>query len=123
MIWRPARPGRNQQRRRTIERLREELGTCRAGEIVPENALRGTFRLDCERGWLDVAFTLAPTLPPGVQSLSVRRGQPLGQALGRTATMLARAVVIIDEKGKVIYTELVREIAQEPDYIAALKAL
>jgi thiol peroxidase len=32
-------------------------------------------------------------------------------------------VVIIDEKGKVIYTEQVPEIAQEPDYEAALKAL
>lgn len=42
---------------------------------------------------------------------------------GPLAGLLARAVVIIDEKGKVIYTELVREIAQEPDYNAALKAL
>jgi len=42
---------------------------------------------------------------------------------GPLAGLLARAVVIIDEKGKVIYTELVREIAQEPDYSAALKCL
>jgi thiol peroxidase len=42
---------------------------------------------------------------------------------GPLAGLLARSVVIIDEKGKVIYTELVREIAQEPDYSAALKAL
>jgi len=32
-------------------------------------------------------------------------------------------VVIIDEKGNVIYTEQVPEIAQEPNYAAALKAL
>ncbi|PIE33537.1 lipid hydroperoxide peroxidase [candidate division KSB3 bacterium] len=37
--------------------------------------------------------------------------------------LLARAVVVIDADGKVVYTELVPEIAQEPDYAAALKAL
>lgn len=42
---------------------------------------------------------------------------------GPLASLLARAVVIIDEEGKVVYTELVPEIAQEPDYEAALKAL
>ncbi len=35
----------------------------------------------------------------------------------------ARAVVVLDENGKVIYTELVPEIAQEPDYDKALAAL
>lgn len=42
---------------------------------------------------------------------------------GPLAGLLSRAVVIIDDKGKVIYTEQVPEIAQEPDYEAALKAL
>ncbi len=37
--------------------------------------------------------------------------------------LLARAVIIIDEKGKVIYRELVEEITKEPDYDAALKML
>jgi len=37
--------------------------------------------------------------------------------------LYARSVVIIDEAGKVIYTELVPEIGQEPDYDAALNAL
>lgn len=35
----------------------------------------------------------------------------------------ARAVVVIDENDKVVYTELVPEIRQEPDYEAALAAL
>jgi len=39
------------------------------------------------------------------------------------AGLLARAVIIIDEAGKVIYAELVPEIAQEPDYDAALAVL
>ncbi|NTV96666.1 MAG: thiol peroxidase [Thiobacillus sp.] len=37
--------------------------------------------------------------------------------------LTARAVVIIDEQNKVIYTQLVPEIADEPDYAAALAAL
>jgi thiol peroxidase len=36
---------------------------------------------------------------------------------------MARAVVVIDESGTVTHTELVPEIAQEPDYDAALGAL
>jgi thiol peroxidase len=32
-------------------------------------------------------------------------------------------VVIIDENGKVVYTEQVPEITQEPNYDAALKAI
>ena len=42
---------------------------------------------------------------------------------GPMAGLLARAVVIIDTDGKVVYTELVPEIAQEPDYEAALRFL
>jgi len=37
--------------------------------------------------------------------------------------LAGRAVVVIDGAGKVLYTELVPEIAQEPDYDAALAAL
>ncbi len=37
--------------------------------------------------------------------------------------LYARSVVIIDESGKVIYTQLVPEEGQEPDYDAALAAL
>ncbi|TNF95095.1 MAG: thiol peroxidase [Gammaproteobacteria bacterium] len=35
----------------------------------------------------------------------------------------ARAIVVIDEAGSVTYTQLVGEIADEPDYDAALSAL
>lgn len=37
--------------------------------------------------------------------------------------LLSRAVVVIDAGGKVVYTEQVPEITQEPDYDAALAAL
>jgi thiol peroxidase len=42
---------------------------------------------------------------------------------GPMAGLLARAVVVIDADGNVAYTELVPEIAHEPDYDAALAAL
>ncbi|MBB5020722.1 thiol peroxidase [Desulfurispira natronophila] len=42
---------------------------------------------------------------------------------GPLAGLLSRAVVIIDEQGKIIYTEQVPEITEEPDYSAALDAL
>ena len=37
--------------------------------------------------------------------------------------LLARAVVIIDPKGKIIYSELVSEVTREPNYEAALIAV
>lgn len=42
---------------------------------------------------------------------------------GPLAGLLARAVVVVDTEGKVVYTELVPEIKQEPNYEAALAAL
>lgn len=42
---------------------------------------------------------------------------------GPLAGITARAVVVLDENDKVVHTELVPEIAQEPDYAAALAAL
>jgi thioredoxin-dependent peroxiredoxin len=42
---------------------------------------------------------------------------------GKLAGLFARAVVVVDDSGNVVYTELVPEIAQEPNYDAALAAL
>ena len=42
---------------------------------------------------------------------------------GPLAGLTARAVVVLDENDKVLHSELVPEIAQEPNYDAALKAL
>lgn len=42
---------------------------------------------------------------------------------GPLAGLLSRAVVVIDEKGKVIYTEQVAEVTDEPDYDKALAAV
>ena len=42
---------------------------------------------------------------------------------GPLAGLLSRAVVVVDADGKVAYTQLVPEIATEPDYDAAVAAL
>jgi thiol peroxidase len=61
--------------------------------------------------------------------LSVFRSADFGKDYGVTITsgpltgLLSRAVVIIDKNGKVVYTQQVPEIVQEPDYDAALQAL
>ena len=42
---------------------------------------------------------------------------------GPLAKLLARIVIILDQKGTVQYTELVPEITHEPNYELAIKAL
>lgn len=52
--------------------LAEQHGTCRpATTIEAENALRGRWRMSCDRGWLDVQITLAPTSVPKVQAIGI----------------------------------------------------
>jgi len=52
-------------------------------------------------------------------------GREYGVTMADTAfeTLHSRAVLVLDEAGKVLYTEQVPEIGQEPDYAAALAAL
>lgn len=64
----------------------------------------------------------------GVQNRSAFRSE-FGDAYGvrivdgPLAGLCARAIVVLDAGGKVIHRELVPEIAQEPDYEAALSAV
>ena len=64
-----------------------------------------------------------------VINLSTLRGREFldnyGVAIaeGPLRGLAARAVVVLDEHDKVLHAELVGEIADEPDYAAALKAL
>ncbi len=75
------------RRKAAIEQLRASVGEqCKTeGEIVPLNALRGSWRLRCATGDLRVTITLAPTEPAGVQLLQVT-------TLGRNQTLEAPAV-------------------------------
>jgi thiol peroxidase len=52
-------------------------------------------------------------------------GKTFGVGLneGAFSGLLARAVVVADENGKVLHTELVSDIANEPNYDAAINAL
>ncbi len=64
-----------------------------------------------------------------VVSASELRNRNFGDAYGLRmidgplAGLLARAVIVLDETGTVRYTQLVPEIAQEPDYNAVFGAL
>lgn len=64
-----------------------------------------------------------------VTMLSTMRGREFlrdyGVALenGPLAGVAARAVVVLDDRDKVLYTQLVPEITDEPDYASALAAL
>lgn len=64
-----------------------------------------------------------------VVTLSTFRSAAFGKdygvriAAGPLAGLMSRAVVVLDGQDKVIYAQQVPEIAQEPDYAAALNAL
>ena len=63
------------------------------------------------------------------QTLSMMRSKKFAKDYGiliqdgPLAGLTARAVIVLGEDNKVLYTELVPEIAQEPNYDAALAAL
>lgn len=64
-----------------------------------------------------------------VINLSAFRCSKFGEDYGIAITdgplngLLGRAIVVIDSSGNVVYTELVPEIADEPNYEAALSAV
>jgi CubicO group peptidase (beta-lactamase class C family) len=81
------------ERRESIEKLKADFGTCRPEQTLePENLLRGRFRMTCERGYIDVTFTLAPTMPPKIQSLGFAPTRALEPKLREAAGTLASLV-------------------------------
>lgn len=64
-----------------------------------------------------------------VTMLSLMRGRSFAKdyglliETGPLSGLTARAVIVLDEDNRVLHAELVSEIANEPDYEAALKAL
>ena len=102
-----------------------------------------TRRFNTAAGSLDntIVLCISADLPPSlgrfcgaenlnnVVTLSTFRNPEFGQDYGLTISegpirgLNSRAIVVIDEGGKVIHTEQVPEIAQEPDYDAALTKL
>ena len=100
-------------------------------------------RFDAEVGSMDdvVCLNISADLPfaarrfcqaegvENVVTLSEMRDRSFGRDYGcriedgPMAGILSRAVVVLDESNTVRYTEQVPEIAQEPDYNAALEAV
>jgi len=64
-----------------------------------------------------------------VKTLSTFRSPEFGAAYGIQIAagplrgLLSRAVVIVDEQGRVVYVEVVSEVTNEPNYAAALNML
>ncbi len=85
-------------RRDAIAALLAQHGACRpGGPIEAENALRGRWRLPCERGAIEAAITLAPTPVPKVQWLSVFGVLPPGPRLSEVLASVAGLVGTWDE--------------------------
>jgi len=60
-------------RRQEAQALFSTIGKVTSvGELIPENQLRGTFRLTGERGAVDVFFTLTPETPALIQQLDLQ---------------------------------------------------
>jgi hypothetical protein len=79
--------------------LAEQHGACRpASTIDAENALRGGWRMVCDRGWLNVFITLAPTLPPKVQQINVTSVLPPDAEMNRAAETIVRLLSTWDSK-------------------------
>jgi thiol peroxidase len=61
-----------------------------------------------------------------VQTLSDHREASFGNAFGvliKELRLLARAIFLVDKKGTIQYIQLVKEVAQEPNYQEVLDAL
>jgi thiol peroxidase len=73
-------------------------------------------------------FCAAEGIDKVVTTSALRPDSTFGDDYGVTITdggmagVFSRSVVVIDEKGNVVYTEQVPETTQEPDYAAALEA-
>jgi CubicO group peptidase (beta-lactamase class C family) len=106
------------ERRSELEELRRRHGALgRDGELEPEDALRGRWRLRGERGHVELAITLAPTVPPLVQTLSVESVLPPAGALAE----LADAAVRLASEPEAAALEAL--LAPQVDAAGALRAM
>jgi CubicO group peptidase (beta-lactamase class C family) len=79
--------------------LAQDHGTCRpATSINPENALRGGWRMMCDRGWLDVFITLAPTTTPKIQAIGITPVLPPDAEMTKTVDSIVKLVGAWDQK-------------------------
>ena len=79
-----------ERRRAQVEAIRAWFGVCRPDSgFDVANALRGTWKMTCDRGSLRVAITLAPTVPPKVQLWEITPVPPLPAAIESAVTTIA----------------------------------
>ncbi len=71
----------------------------------------------CEAEGIDKVITLSE-----LRDRSFGKAYGVEMNTGPLAGLLSRAVVVLDRSNRVVYTQQVPEIAQEPDYESALKA-
>ena len=60
-----------------------------------------------------------------IQTVSDHKDASFGKAYGlliKELRLLARAVLVVDQNGKLTYQEIVKELTNEPDYDSAIKA-
>jgi hypothetical protein len=82
-----------------FKELAERHGSCRTdGKIEAENALRGRWKMPCERGWVNVTITLAPTSPPRVQALYTQSVMPPSAETNRVMETVVRLLGSWDAK-------------------------
>lgn len=79
------------QRAAGLKALAEKHGACRTdAKIDAENALRGSWKMPCERGWVNVSITLAPTNPPRVQALDTQSVMPPSEETNKVLESVVR---------------------------------
>jgi CubicO group peptidase (beta-lactamase class C family) len=79
--------------------LAQQHGVCRpATTIDAENALRGSWKMMCDRGWLNVQITLAPTTEPKVQQIGIEPVLPPDGEMQRAAETVAKVIAAWDPK-------------------------
>lgn len=89
---------------------------------LPDNVVVYTISLDlpfAQKRWCGAAGI------EKVKTLSDYQDRSFGLNYGmliKELKLLARGVFVIDQKGKVAYREIVKEVTAEPDYAAALAA-
>lgn len=88
-----------ERRAAQIRELKTRNGECRpAAGIEAPNALRGSWRMSCERGWLNVGITLAPTMPPRVQLMRVESVLPPSEEMTKTVEAILKLTNRWDDK-------------------------
>src|SRR5215207_832031 len=82
-----------------FKELTERHGACRTdAKIDAENALRGSWKMPCERGWVNVSITLAPTSPPRVQALYTQSVMPPSEEMNKVLGSVVRLLGAWDKQ-------------------------